>query len=403
MFYETLDHLRCPKASGSCGGRLQPAEPVVCFRDCDAAHNPGHTQDIEWGFLKCDVEGERFPILGGVAILVEDVAGYIRMHARGIRGTLDQSRTPEEFAPILANCDEAPLAYQDWALESEEVNSLYLASHYLDGSQVAALGTFHPAFEDLIRSHWDGPAHYLHRVFSQWTRPLSTLLDMGCSVGGALMRARQFSRFSLGIDQCFRSIFTARSLNCRSAAEQLVDFRPDLLAPTQRLRLDMQPHPSGNLVDFVVGDILHPPVAMNHWDTALSLNVLDVLPEPEKLPQVQAKLLRSAKGADARRQTMEELASSWGDVLDTEPVLREFRKSGGTVIHSCPYQWSLDLLPDLRSKLPSQSYTSAQATEWLYRQCGFQVRESLQHLPWLFFEHERRLDLYSAHMLIADL
>jgi SAM-dependent methyltransferase len=369
MFYETLDHLRCPNASGSCGGRLQPVEPVIYFRDDDTQDKPGHTQDIEWGFLECDVDGERFPILGGVAILVEHIADYIRMHARGIRGTLDQSRTPEEFAPILANCDEAPLAYQDWALESEEVNSLYLASHYLDGSQVAALGSFHPAFEDLIRSHWDGPAQYLHRVFSQWTRPLSTLLDMGCGVGGALMRARQFSRFSLGIDQCFRSIFTARSLNCRSAAEQLVDFRPDLLAPTQRLRVDMQPHPSGNLVDFVVGDILHPPVAMNHWDTTLSLNVLDVLPEPEKLPQVQENILRS----------------------------------GGTVIHSCPYQWSLDLLPDLRSKLPSQTCTSAQATEWLYRQCGFQVRESLQHLPWLFFEHERRLDLYSAHMMIADL
>jgi hypothetical protein len=36
---------------------------------------------------------------------------------------------------------------------------------------------------------------------------------------------------------------------------------------------------------------------------------------------------RSAKGADARRQTMEELASPWGGALDTATVLREILKN----------------------------------------------------------------------------
>jgi hypothetical protein len=36
------------------------------------------------------------------------------------------------------------------------------------------------------------------------------------------------------------------------------------------------------------------------------------------------EFLRSAKGADARRQTTEELAGSSGGTLDTAAVLREF-------------------------------------------------------------------------------
>jgi hypothetical protein len=37
-------------------------------------------------------------------------------------------------------------------------------------------------------------------------------------------------------------------------------------------------------------------------------------------------LPRSAKGADARRQTGKELASPWGGALDSVPVLHEFLK-----------------------------------------------------------------------------
>jgi hypothetical protein len=41
---------------------------------------------------------------------------------------------------------------------------------------------------------------------------------------------------------------------------------------------------------------------------------------------IEAMLLRSAKGADARRQTMEEPARLLGGAFDTAPVLREFLK-----------------------------------------------------------------------------
>jgi hypothetical protein len=39
------------------------------------------------------------------------------------------------------------------------------------------------------------------------------------------------------------------------------------------------------------------------------------------------KLLRSAKGADARRQTAKELAKDLGGAPDTAPLLREFLNS----------------------------------------------------------------------------
>src|SRR5690349_8683491 len=43
----------------------------------------------------------------------------------------------------------------------------------------------------------------------------------------------------------------------------------------------------------------------------------------------------SAKGADARRQTMKELTNSSGSVLDTAPVLRVFFKSCGMTGQCC--------------------------------------------------------------------
>lgn len=356
MQYQALEYLRCP----GCGGTLQAAGFVQCF--------PGSEEDIQWGFLECRSGGERFPILGGVAVLVEDVPGYIRMHARGIRDVLDRDATPAELRSTLAFSDEASGEYLDWELESGEVNSLYLASHYLTGSQVASLGVFHPAMESLIRSHWDAPLEHVEGALRRRTEVVGAVLELGCSVGGALRRARRFTRFAVGIDHCFRSVFTARSLQSEPGAEALVEFRPDLLAPVKRIKLDI-PLQAGGSAEFVVGDILRPPVARKAWDAVLSLNIMDVLACPEKLPELQAELLNP----------------------------------GGTLIHTCPYQWPLQLLPHLRSKLPVGRFDSAEAVEELYRQNGFAVRESIRHVPWLFFEHERRLDVYSAHMMVAEL
>jgi hypothetical protein len=42
---------------------------------------------------------------------------------------------------------------------------------------------------------------------------------------------------------------------------------------------------------------------------------------------VLREFLKSAKGTDACRQTVDELASPWGGTLDTATVLREFLKS----------------------------------------------------------------------------
>jgi hypothetical protein len=48
---------------------------------------------------------------------------------------------------------------------------------------------------------------------------------------------------------------------------------------------------------------------------------------PDTAP-VLREFLKSAKGADARRQTIQELICPLGGALDTAPVLREFLKSG---------------------------------------------------------------------------
>jgi SAM-dependent methyltransferase len=120
-------------------------------------------------------------------------------------------------------------------------------------------------------------------------------------------------------------------------------------------------------VDLVVGDLAQMPVVHGRFDVALALNAIDMMPKPEDLVHAQHELL----------------------------------KAGGVAIQSCPYIWHSEVAYELRRKLPKEIKDSAKAVEWLYQQVGFQIEQSVEHLPWLFFKHLRQLEIYSVHLFQA--
>ena len=90
------------------------------------------------------------------------------------------------------------------------------------------------------------------------------------------------------------------------------------------------------------------------------------------------------------------------DPIKLPQLQSELLKKGGIAIQSCPYIWHESIARKLRKKLPSEISTSARAVEWLYEKAGFQLKEKLDHLPWLFFKHARQLEIYSVHLFLAQ-
>src|SRR5207302_1510206 len=98
----------------------------------------------------------------------------------------------------------------------------------------------------------------------------------------------------LGVDSAFASIALARHLSLGAALEGPVLLPEDLLhGPVSRTYpLRVRRAPLDGSVDYVVGDVLHPPLKTGLWDVAASLNMIDMLDEPARLPELQRKLLR---------------------------------------------------------------------------------------------------------------
>src|SRR3954452_5218662 len=128
MLSTTVARLRCPQgkgAKGACGSplKLDARERVQL---------PADVVEIRSGELKCPKCQAVYPVLAGVAVLVEDVRSYLLSHVKGVSQSVPDSALPKgiqrDFARARAELAEEHIEED---LESERVNALYLMNHYL--------------------------------------------------------------------------------------------------------------------------------------------------------------------------------------------------------------------------------------------------------------------------------
>ncbi len=358
MLKATLSRLLCPV----CGSDLALREEV---------------KEIFCQKCKCV-----YPILGGVAILVQDVQEYLVQHVKGISRIVPDSEIPKKFRKqYLEAKSEIESEHIEEDLEAERVVSLYLMNHYLNvkpekGGETdwwrSNVGSSSPLIDSLVREHWDsGP----FAKISEWVRelnrirPVDSVVELGCGVGGLARVLSGSAKSYLGIDSSFASIALARHLILGAPYPLELRVPGDLLqgVVSRKVRIPLPLSKPDGSIDFVVGDLDACPVADGEFDVAVVLNAIDMMPEPAVLPQLQHRLL----------------------------------KKGGVAIQSCPYIWHEQVARDLREQLPSGVKDSAEAVEWLYQQQGFKVGQRIEHLPWLFFKHVRQLEIYSVHLFAA--
>jgi SAM-dependent methyltransferase len=344
----------------------------------------GKVFDVLSGRLDCAECGARYPILAGVAVLVQDVRGFLLEHIKGIAAVVPDAELPREYARELKAAKAELRSSQGHIeddLEAERVISLYLMNHYLHAGDGKPWwrpehGQGSPLIDSLVREHWDlGPLAQIARIVQGMARPPAAPLravELGCGVGGLALKLGAAASAYLGVDSSFAAIALARHLVLGAPYPGKIRIPGDLLwGPVSRV-LELGP-PSKPVRDgsrdFVVGELEATPVARGQWDLAVALNTIDMLEEPGRLPELKKELL----------------------------------KKGGVAIQSCPYIWHEAVAKRLRARLPKDARDSAAAVEWLYSRAGFAVETRQDHVPWLFFKHSRQLEIYSVHLFQARL
>jgi SAM-dependent methyltransferase/uncharacterized protein YbaR (Trm112 family) len=365
MLTSTPELLKCPGSRGKCGA------PLALKATHESPTASGEVREVSAGSLFCRKCGGKYPILAGVAIVVPDVGGYLVEHVKGIARRVPESEIPPEYRAAFAQARrEIRSEHIEEDLEAERVNALYVMTHYLragaDAWWTGANGDASPAIEKLIRDHWNqGP----FAALSELVTSAGSLVELGCGSGGFYAALRDRLTAYLGVDSSFEAIALARHFALGARLRGKLLFPSDLLdGPVSRALEIPVPAAINGRADFVVGDVEHPPLLPGRWDFTAALNLIDMLHEPARLPELQKSLLRP----------------------------------GGTALQSAPYIWHGEIARKLRARLPKeQPRDSAAAVEWLYRERGFKIGASRRHVPWLFFKHARQIELYSVHLFAA--
>ena len=336
--------------------------------------------EITSGSLICLRCKAQFPILAGVALVVDDVQQYLIDHVKGISKRVCDSEIPERYrSDYLESKAEIQSEHIESDLEADRVNALYLMNHYLRVEPEdteshwwkPATGGGSAVIDSLIRAHWN---HGPFEQIGEWVSELSKAkqggdaVELGCGVGGLYPLLRPLLNSYLGVDSSFAGIALARHLALGMPYRGTIRIPEDLLNGPVSRKIKMPiPKAWDGQADFIVGDFEGSAVKTAHWDLAIALNTIDMMDEPFQLAQLQYDLL----------------------------------KKGGVCIQSCPYIWFEGVARKLRAELPKEIRDSARAVEWLYEKAGFKLEMRKDELTWLFFKHVRQMEIYSVHLFAA--
>ncbi|MGZ3693489.1 MAG: methyltransferase domain-containing protein [Bdellovibrionota bacterium] len=361
MLLTTLPRLRCPNCIDGTSGELSLEIKTK------------RANDVLFGTLTCNECASSYPILAGIAVLVNDVEQYLQFHVKGVSALVDDSEIPELYRESYLQAKSAiETGFTEEDLESQRVNALYFMNHYVSAAKAKKnpwwrpAKEFSPEIDRLVKNFWDnGP----FAKIAQWTKSAKNqdAIELACGSGGLAQVLAKTVRSYLGVDSAFAGIALARHINLGAPYSLSIQIPQDLyngpltgkVAPPKALK--------GGKADFVVGEIENLPVAKGHFDLSVVLNAIDMIEDPSEMPRIQYGLL----------------------------------KKNGIAIQSSPYIWHDAVAEQLRKSLPKKIKSSSAAVEYLYENSGFKIFKKLEHVPWMFLKHFRQIEVYSVHLFAA--
>jgi SAM-dependent methyltransferase/uncharacterized protein YbaR (Trm112 family) len=247
--------------------RIQLIRHLACVRHYEGKRNlsidllaSGNGNECSEGFLKCEECNQLYPVIDGVALLVEDVAEYISARPSLLGKWILSGKSPE----MKEYLKEISLTLPK--LNKSQGNNLYEIDGSLYDSYNWAQFDFesNDRFLTLLKHKMYPNDLYNKVVHSTATNLDGAALDLGCSSGYAAFQLAKKFAYVIGIDLSFSFISEARTR-------------------MEALRL-------GNL-DFVVADCLKPPFLANKFDLVIALNIVELM-DVEQLSNSIQRLLK---------------------------------------------------------------------------------------------------------------
>jgi SAM-dependent methyltransferase len=314
--------------------------------------------DVEEGLLICDQCSALFPILGGILLWLPDSRTYLLRRYVEVQSLIaengllisDQLRQfMQGFAPASQAIGFTPASW-----ESDAGIQVYKRAQYSSifpkAESSAGLTTFQstPGYRDFYERCLDivGARCKMHHH----------AVDIGCGVGGFTYRLSKLFSNVLGLDYSLKAVSTARQLTESYANPSLVT--PERSYPNTPVITSA----TTGKIDIITGDITSLPLRTGTFDLAVSLNLIDVLPEPEQLISASAKAL----------------------------------SQGGLFLLSTCFYWRVD-----RSACRNWLLTATDVERCLVTH-GFRVLEHHERIPWLLPMSERYTQVWDADIFLAQ-
>jgi len=220
--------------------------------------------------------GRCYPIIDGVPILVSEPVRYLERFRHQVERRRDLHPAARQFV-------DRSYAFSDIALAGQRELSQYARAHYpAAGERFGATG--------------------MDRAVEEISLPGGLVLDLGCATGRWTLVAAERARFALGVDLDFSMVRAAREMRA-SGSFPFPDWKGGRVFGAGEVQA---PELASRRADFVVADVMCPPVADDELDVLLALNLTDTVPEPAQLIAGMGRLL----------------------------------KGGGRFLHSTPYRWN---------------------------------------------------------------
>lgn len=198
-----LLNLRCSTCKN---GVLNLDEAKLPIISSDAAYG----QEIKEGFLHCSTCETTYPVIAGVAVLVQNPLTYIANNYSTIFGLASGLISSAMLDYWYGNAvDLSGNLISQTGSESLPGMSRYIFAHYEE--LATALSTAYPLrlLADANYGNWYGQ---LLQLAKPHLPSQGRSLDIGCSIGGLVYRLAPLSQFVYGLDYSFCAVLTARRI-----------------------------------------------------------------------------------------------------------------------------------------------------------------------------------------------
>jgi SAM-dependent methyltransferase/uncharacterized protein YbaR (Trm112 family) len=302
--------------------------------------NETNLTEVHSGILACDSVscGRKYPIIFGCPILVPDVQSWLTTNLHLV---LNKNIVDENVESLIGETVPSDTFYNI----IRQQQSSYCSDHYADEFSPPNLESEITTTSTIRRC--------LDMCLQHMPRSQMPCVDIGCAVGGTSFEiARNRNVLTLGIDLNWPLLDIPRTI----ISDGVISYPHRIIGNRYTRRTSTITYPNIDSCDFWIADASCMPFRSDTFGTAIGLNIIDCMNDPEKLLREILSITTSDAGVsmscpfDWTSQATNQNQWIYGDEeLDKiliETSLKTVDNQKKAFVNLCPpqyFNWSLPL------------------------------------------------------------